>query len=401
MNAAAANDNAKVYPVAFSKREATEEKLSRFARTRVRHGLPALAWTWGQPYALGARVVRRGPERRRVAVPGRTMVPLTVRGDLSHGGLGGWALLGRVEHHGSAGDLVLGEIPADFRGRGPVCDHCGFRRPRSSTFVIRHDGGRTAQIGKSCLSAYLGSDAAARMVSAAEFLALASDAGESEEGYGGGRSSEYALCDLLPWIAQSVRVQGWRKSGSAPSTLELAIGAMHEKVRRLPSEADKAEAKACLEWLASEIANPGQLAASEYGQNLLTIARIGYVPWRGMGLAASAIVAYQRSIAQAVNRAQRASRESSHVGTIGKREVFSPLTLDFVTGYATDFGYTTILKFADANGNTLVWKASNTEISRADIGRKYTVTGTVKAHDDYKGAKQTSLSRCKVVEVEA
>jgi hypothetical protein len=49
----------------------------------------------------------------------------------------------------------------------------------------------------------------------------------------------------------------------------------------------------------------------------------------------------------------------------------------------------------------LVWKASSTEIGRDDVGKVYALAGMVKKHDDYKGEKQTIMSRCTLVEVRA
>jgi uncharacterized membrane protein (UPF0127 family) len=84
------------------------------------------------------------------------------------------------------------------------------------------------------------------------------------------------------------------------------------------------------------------------------------------------------------------------VGTIGKRETFDVI-LDFVTGYETQYGYTTVLKFRTVEGATIVWKASNTDVDRSDVGKSYKLTGTVKSHDDYKGQKQTMVTRSKLV----
>jgi len=44
-----------------------------------------------------------------------------------------------------------------------------------------------------------------------------------------------------------------------------------------------------------------------------------------------------------------------------------------------------------------VWKTSSTDIERSDVGKSYKVTRIVKEHAEYKGAKQTILTRCKVV----
>jgi hypothetical protein len=129
------------------------------------------------------------------------------------------------------------------------------------------------------------------------------------------------------------------------------------------------------------------------------------VTHRLAGLAASAVVAYQREVGRARAAAERATRPEpvdAYVGEVGKRETFL-VTLDFVTGFETDYGYTTVLKFKTtggaAPGATLVWKASaDPKVARDDVGKAYVLTGSVKKHDEYKGRKQTILSRCSLVE---
>lgn len=76
-----------------------------------------------------------------------------------------------------------------------------------------------------------------------------------------------------------------------------------------------------------------------------------------------------------------------------------PLTLDFVTDYQTHYGVTTVLKFRDVEGNIIVWKASGAAPERSDVGKKYSLTGTIKAHIEYQGQAQTMVTRCKIAEV--
>lgn len=79
---------------------------------------------------------------------------------------GVWRYLARLEHapsgtiiHRSASTAeVSDEVLERYRGRGPACDHCDARRKRNDTFVVRNrETGETAQVGRSCLEAYLGS----------------------------------------------------------------------------------------------------------------------------------------------------------------------------------------------------------------------------------------------------
>ena len=60
----------------------------------------------------------------------------------------------------------------------------------------------------------------------------------------------------------------------------------------------------------------------------------------------------------------------------------------------TQFGLLHIYEFKDANGNTVVWKTS----SGKDIPESGVVVGTVKAHEEYDGIKQTVILRARITE---
>lgn len=56
------------------------------------------------------------------------------------------------------------------------------------------------------------------------------------------------------------------------------------------------------------------------------------------------------------------------------------------------FGLTTVYTFSDEKENSIVWMTTkNTSIN---IGDEYMIRGTVKAHNTFRGDKQTLLSRC-------
>ena len=70
------------------------------------------------------------------------------------------------------------------------------------------------------------------------------------------------------------------------------------------------------------------------------------------------------------------------------------VVLKSVRGMETRFGWTQLVKFEDANGNILQWWTA-VEI-KAEVGDYVLLTGTVKAHDEYKGVKSTTVTRCKI-----
>lgn len=84
---------------------------------------------------------------------------------------------------------------------------------------------------------------------------------------------------------------------------------------------------------------------------------------------------------------------SEFVGEVGQK-----ITVEVETseGYnvETKFGYATINKFTDADGNIYTWFTSTKFYS---AGIKLKITGTIKAHNEYNGVKQTVLTRVKEV----
>lgn len=99
-------------------------------------------------------------------------------------------------------------------------------------------------------------------------------------------------------------------------------------------------------------------------------------------------------------QAEEAARKavSQYVGTVGEKietEATLVAAINYEAPKFNGFGteWRTVYKFRDAGGNLLVWhtKAAR-EIAEGDA---VTLTGTVKKHEEYKGEKQTVLTRCK------
>ena len=129
--------------------------------------------------------------------------------------------------------------------------------------------------------------------------------------------------------------------------------------------------------------------------------------------------------AKDIEREERAAElaasltNSQWQGEEGKRqEIELTLVRDYayeVPAYGWNAGYDVrhIYTFADAEGNCYIWKTTNGLYQDAydehkiwnpvyaEIGDRLTLKGTVKEHDEYRGVKQTVLTRCKVIEVHA
>lgn len=80
----------------------------------------------------------------------------------------------------------------------------------------------------------------------------------------------------------------------------------------------------------------------------------------------------------------------SYVGEIGERRDFT-LRIKKAIAIAGYYGMSTMHIMEDADGNTFVW---TTAAKTLDVGETYNLKGTIKDHKEYKGIKQTILTRC-------
>lgn len=92
---------------------------------------------------------------------------------------------------------------------------------------------------------------------------------------------------------------------------------------------------------------------------------------------------------------------SGHVGQVGDKltvKVTYIHTASWENGYGGywNSGVTNLHTFKDAEGNVYTWKTS--KFIEADYGTVFTLIGIVKEHSEYKGIKQTVMTRCKIEE---
>ena len=98
-------------------------------------------------------------------------------------------------------------------------------------------------------------------------------------------------------------------------------------------------------------------------------------------------------VAEAAQISVLPESKSEYIGEVKDRLRDMKVTL---TGARTMDGYygtTTIYTF-DFNDNILVWMTSTSQ--DIEVGDEVLLTGTVKQHKEFRGVKQTQLSRCKI-----
>lgn len=108
---------------------------------------------------------------------------------------------------------------------------------------------------------------------------------------------------------------------------------------------------------------------------------------------------YYYKIEAAENALKASKSTSEYLGKVGEKlEIV--VTYIHTASWETEYGgywntqVTNLHTFKDEAGNIIVWKTAN--YIEADYGTKMTIKGTVKEHSEYKGIKQTVLTRCKL-----
>lgn len=340
--------------------------------------------------------------------------------------LNGWEWLASVEHTdkgniiSSATDLV---IPNKYYTSDCYCEHCNKNVWRKYLYLVRNvESGEIKQIGRSCLKDYthgLSADAVAWYQSLFTGLEEAEEKTPSLGGYGFGNYDYFDVKEVTQYMSETIRHFGYvpnRQEGKTSTSsracgyYEVAHGWRHrfhlcperfdeikDEMERIGfnPESEKAvrEAEEALAWLEEQ-----DDSRSSYLHNLKVVVSMGKCQSQHYGIIASLITTWNKSLKIEAERKAKALKEakSQHVGEIGQRITFDVESAVIVTSWETDWGYVHLIKFVSTDGNVFMWKASTMRGLPDDLELIKKVTGTVKSHDEFRGTKQTFLSRCKV-----
>ena len=397
-----------IYEIPAANLPMLQEKLDEMNRRCKRLGCEPTTLT-----VVGEYEVERRREHTRVKYQVRYL-KIEVTGQTPK--LNGWKLTAAIEMQESGENLVRcvpGEtVPEFYRSTDTHCDHCESVRNRKEVFVLRHDDGRWAQVGRQCIADFLGHVSVEAICGRAQWdIALAEEMENAEdEGYGEGRGEVHlAIFEYVTTVAICVRRLGWLSrtkaaemggeyGGGPRSTSSIAwqvctckdrmTKELIEDVGLHAEERDMELAAEAVVWAR----NLGTQGVADYIYNLGVACRLDSVIWRTSGIVASVIAAYLREKERVAELGFKEKRVSAHVGVEGERQGFPAVTVTMLKYFESQFGVKTLCKFEDAAGNVLIWWASgNTEwLTEGDV---LDITGTVKKHGDYNGKLQTELQR--------
>lgn len=331
-----------------------------------------------------------------------------VKGDVPR--LDGWTIHSRVEATEVRGENFVWTSGAfapvlSLRTTDMICQHCGHKRARANVYLLQHVDGRQILVGKTCLKDFLPSadlrDLVAYLGAFEELLSDAENFGSDEEGGWsfGGPASAFCISEMMTQALHLIKTGGYvsrkrqQETGEATTADYMGLPYKSETYQSIfkgevwINQCQSGEDKKVIEYV--NALNSG----SDFEYNLQLAVRKTHAPRKLFGYIAAACMMYLKSLEK---KAEAAVQLNEHFGTEKKREVFK-LKVVGSTVLEGQYGYTYMYRFNDEAGRLAVWFASsNQELNTGDW-----VEGkaTVKAHGEYKGTKQTVLTRCDFIKL--
>lgn len=347
----------------------------------------------------------------------------------------GWVFGGTVEPSGVDGKNFINfpilkdddnnPVPTKYFSSNPCyCDYCKTDRKRTKTYLVTNRAtGEWKQLGKECFKLFVTGVDIDAIATFESFVKEAENAANPGNEFFYNRRVRFVEVQRALELAQAATKmfgfvatrdnEGDRNVFSTKNIVQAKIlkemGCPSDLLNIDSSDREKinlAIAKLTVYLTAAEesISNDiialretvAELPDEPYYNNLKTVLANEYVPLDKLGLLVSAPKAISRyyEFKKMQEEKEKLAKSSNYIGEVGDK-----ISVNFVSGREvacceTQFGLLHIYEFKDVNGNTIVWKSSSSK----DIPESGVVTGTVKAHEEYDGVKQTVILRAKITE---
>ena len=293
----------------------------------------------------------------------------------------------------------------EYRDAPICCDHCGYKRNRKGSWVVKSEEKGLIQIGDNCVNLYFGVDVEKILkTSHAVMNMLCSD---EERCSGSGRRS-YNISGFVARVMWLTMTTGFLTQKKAEETMGTSTRAtasfLSEPLDSFTAEREKIEYHeknaAFIAWKNENYKDVNIFEqvldwwmskedVTEFEHNCKA-AVLSQNP-KFLGLTAYATKLWVDANAKVAPKVT--SAVSEHVGAIKERRDFS-VKVTNLRAFEGAYGPTTQVSFEDENGNQLVWWASvNPGMT---LGQSYKIKATVTKHSDFKGVKQTTINRCTV-----
>ena len=369
--------------------DTTSKKIARLNKRLAQKGMPLITYTANEKYMSMKEIF---PKYELPKFYGEMMVNVIDFSFTSNFEKfqieTGYEFIAVVDHNENLiHTFVEGVNVEHFRTRA-VCDHCKTKRNRNKTVILRK-GDELFQVGTKCLSDFFQKDVN-DFVKAMELFSTNHAMANNPSDYFFGGSShahcEVELETILKFAVASIHKSGYVPTSEPASTRQVVSESIFGgNLRITASKEDEEEAVNVLEWMKTIPMN-----VSCFYSNLRQIADNGYASSKNFGYVCYAVVEYHKEQAKKVET-KNCSEYFGNIGDKIEREV------TLVNKYETQsyYGYMCYHTFKDAEGHTFVWMTSSRPCLA--IGNAYKIKASIKEHTEYKGEKQTFITRVKVI----
>lgn len=326
----------------------------------------------------------------------------------------GWVFAGTIEHT-EVGNILRSvsdehKIPERYRDAEPYCEHCNTKRARKDTYVVfNEETGEFKQLGKSCLKEYtngLSLNMAAMVLQwLKEVEEYCSYSGTSYKPY-------FEVKEVSKYFVETMRKLGWASSSAGDSSTkntalnfydldrgccwltkgeEEEFSNLKNKIKFNAENIKDEYIEAALDWAKAWDGHE----YNDYRDNLKVIANMEYCEYKHLGYLASLFMSYDKAMEREVKRMERnkSRAQSEFIGEVKDKVSCSVKEFKCLTSWETQWGVTFLYEFVTEEGNILIWKTGKWINDEAEIT---TIKGTIKAHNEFRGVKQTELTRCQV-----
>lgn len=321
----------------------------------------------------------------------------------------GWSFVAALDTTPD-GSFITRNAPGEelhgWRPQEALCEHCGTRRHRTTTYVLRHTDGTITQVGSTCIQDFLGVKPAGLWTLDADLAdQIESDVAEHAPNHAG---QVYTPVDdvVALALAASDGGRGYR-SASQWSPGSSTVQVVRDVLFTVPRTRDEEEERTELEQQAARYRADGtvdevlRFAAdlagdSDYATNLRTLATQDHVGPKHLGILASAVAVWARDRAEQTQRQAQVPPAAGWLGPVGTKLTGRSATVEKVVYVDNPYdpygGVNTLVIMRADTGHTLKWFATGRK--DLDTGQRLSLTGgTVKDNDTYQGTDQTVVTR--------
>lgn len=383
-----------------------EKKLNRIAKKCMKHGNPFT-------YEVKGEEIREQVNQDHLDITEYfKFILVEVEGTAK---IDDWECVAVIDIH-EVGNIIRRintevEIPERFKTTENICEHCNSKRNRKSLFVIHNvHTEEWKQVGGDCLKLYTGGLNLEYVVA---FIDGITELEEMNGKMGGAYSKPYySVENVLAYAVEIIAKTGYFNSNSNCPTKRLVkhmamadrgrkISHVNEEllnanlsIRFSSKDFNKEETIPYVEEIINYYSNIED--DSDFSHNIKVLLNLGYVQPKDFGFLSYLPEGYAKHIQKEIERAKQMEENHEHFGEVGKRYKDCEIqNIEIISSWETEWGVTCVYKITLVDGEILTWKTNKAVYTESDEEFDK-ITFTVKGHGEYKGVKQTEVTRCKV-----